>query len=151
MPDDTSSTRRLLQLCASYFFSYVVTGLCVKLFVGKAALVVPAMSDVTFLVYSTTGGTLLASGVAISAGWLRLPLGSRRALWYIIPSGVCTAVVIPTTTLLYSFPMSVMVAMVIMRGSVIVISRGVDAVQSAQGLLKKRVHPAENLAVVFGC
>ncbi len=147
--DRSSSTRRLLELCGGYFAAYVVTGVCVKLFVGKTALAVPPMADMTFLVYSTVGGTLLTTSVAIAAGWLKLPLGSPRALWYILPSGVCTAVVIPTTTLLYSFPMSVMVAMVIMRGSVIVISRAVDAVQSAQGLLRKRVHPAENMAVVF--
>jgi hypothetical protein len=57
--------------------------------------------------------------------------------------------VIPTTTLLYSLPISVMVAMVIMRGSIIVISRIVDEVQIRQGILKKRVYREENLAVVF--
>jgi hypothetical protein len=68
---------------------------------------------------------------------------------YIIPSGVCTAVVIPTTTLMYSLPISVMVAMVIMRGGVIVISRVVDAIQIRQGILSKRVYLEENLGVVF--
>jgi hypothetical protein len=42
-----------------------------------------------------------------------------------------------------------MVAMVIMRGSVIVISRLVDAVQIRQGILHRRVVAAENWAVVF--
>jgi hypothetical protein len=62
---------------------------------------------------------------------------------------VCTAVVIPTTTLMYALPISVMVAMVIMRGSIIVISRLVDEVQIRQGILKKRVYHEENVAVVF--
>jgi hypothetical protein len=62
---------------------------------------------------------------------------------------VCTAVIIPTTTLMYLLPISVMVAMVIMRASVIVISRVVDAVQIRQGILKKRVYAEENYAVVF--
>jgi hypothetical protein len=50
---------------------------------------------------------------------------------------------------MYSLPISVMVAMVIMRGSVIVISRVVDAVQIRQGILKKRVFAEENWAVLF--
>jgi hypothetical protein len=42
-----------------------------------------------------------------------------------------------------------MVAMVIMRGSVIVLSRLVDWVQIRQGLLKRRVFPEEDVAVLF--
>jgi hypothetical protein len=66
-----------------------------------------------------------------------------------VPSGVCTAVVIPTTTLMYSLKgISVMVAMVIMRGAVIVLSRIIDGVQIRQGILKKKVFLEENLGVV---
>jgi hypothetical protein len=50
---------------------------------------------------------------------------------------------------MYSLPISVMVAMVIMRGSVIVISRAVDAIQIRQGILRKTVYREEDLAVVF--
>jgi hypothetical protein len=50
---------------------------------------------------------------------------------------------------MYTLPISVMVAMVIMRGSIIVISRLIDAVQIQQGILKKRVYVEENWAVVF--
>jgi len=50
---------------------------------------------------------------------------------------------------MYMLPISVMVAMVIMRGTVIVIGRLVDAIQIRQGLLKKRVYKEENWAVVF--
>jgi hypothetical protein len=42
-----------------------------------------------------------------------------------------------------------MVAMVIMRGSVIVISRSVDAIQIRQGILKKKVFWQEDAAVGF--
>jgi hypothetical protein len=42
-----------------------------------------------------------------------------------------------------------MVAMVIMRGSVIVISRVVDAIQIQQGLLDKKVYREENIAILF--
>ena len=150
------STGRLIQLCAAYFLFYVVTGVTVKYFQGAPPL--PALSGMTFLVYSTLGGSLVCLIVAVSLGWWRLK-STRRVrflgtsvpseLAYIIPSGICTAVVIPTTTLMYSLPISVMVAMVIMRGSVIVISRAVDAIQIRQGILRKTVYREEDLAVLF--
>ncbi|MBI4667813.1 MAG: hypothetical protein HY747_01305, partial [Elusimicrobia bacterium] len=94
----------------------------------------------------------------LALGWYHLK-SARMARWgnfefpseflYIIPSGICTAVVIPTTTLMYTLPFSVMVAMVIMRACVIVIGRAVDAIQIEQGILHKKVYREENLAVVF--
>ena len=114
--------------------------------------------DITFLANNTIGSVLFALGVMFLLRWVRLRsnrqvrwgrLGFPSELFYILPSGICTAVVIPTTTLMYTLPISVMVAMVIMRGSVIVISRVVDAVQIGQGILKKRVYAEENWAVVF--
>jgi hypothetical protein len=150
------STGRLLQLCIGYFFSYVLTGIAVKYFTGGIRQ--PEMSDLAYLFNNTLGGSIVALGTVILLGWIKLR-SNRTVKWlgmnvpseiaYIIPSGVCTAVVIPTTTLMYSLPISVMVAMVIMRGSVIVISRAVDEVQIRQGILKKRVFAEENWAVVF--
>jgi hypothetical protein len=87
----------------------------------------------------------LRSNRTVQWGRLRFP----SELFYILPSGICTAVIIPTTTLMYTLPISVMVAMVIMRGSIIVISRLVDAAQIRQGIFKKRVYAEENWAVVF--
>jgi len=152
------STGRLIQLCLGYFFFYTITGVTVKYFLGSPSQGFPGMSGVEFLVYSTVGGTAIALGVVLAMRWFHLQ--SRHPVtWgkltfpgeflYIIPSGVCTAVVIPTTTLMYTLPISIMVAMVIMRGSVIVISRVVDAVQIRQGLLHRRVYGTENIAVLF--
>ncbi len=152
------STARLIQLCLGYFLTYVVTGVCVKYFLGSADQGFPGMSGTEYLVYSTAGGSLFALAVVLALGWTRLDsvrparvFGMRvpSEVLYIVPSGVCTAVVIPTTTLMYTLPISVMVAMVIMRGSVIVISRLVDAIQIRQKLLTKRVYPEENWAVLF--
>ncbi|MBI3185333.1 MAG: hypothetical protein HYZ28_24610 [Myxococcales bacterium] len=152
------STGRLLQLCSAYFSFYVVTGVTVKYFLGSAEKGFPGQNEMEFLAYSTLGGTLVCLLVAVGRGWYRLKsngsirllgLNLPRELLYIVPSGVCTAVVIPTTTLMYTLPISVMVAMVIMRGSVIVISRAVDAIQIRQGLLRKKVYREEDLAVVF--
>lgn len=146
------STGRLIQLCIGYFVFYVITGISVKYFLGIG------MPEMQYLVFSTIGGNLLALIIVLSLKWYKLQtnnlitfLGFKvpEEFLYIIPSGVCTAVVIPTTTLMYSLPISVMVAMVIMRGSVIIISRIVDAIQIKQGILKKRVYMEENIAVVF--
>lgn len=143
------STGRLLQLCAAYFFSYILTGVLVKYFTG--GLHTPKMSDMAYTVNNTVGGNLLCLIAVLALGWIPWP-SRHGGRWpaetgYIIASGVCTAVVIPATTILYTLPISVMVAMVIMRGSIIVISRLIDAVQLAQGILKRKVYAEENWAV----
>lgn len=152
------STERLLQLCFGYFTLYVVTGVGVKYYLGSPDAGMPGLTGPEFLVYSTFGGILINTVLVIALRWYRLASNQPTKVWgvtvpselfYIIPSGVCTAVVIPTTTLMYTLPISVMVAMTIMRGSVIVISRVVDGIQIRQGILKKRVAPEENIAVVF--
>jgi len=147
------STGRLIQLCIGYFIFYVITGVTVKYFLGPGG-----QNGIQFLTYSTIGGTLICLAVVLPARWYRLQsvrtvtiagVTLPSELLYIIPSGICTAVIIPTTTLMYSLKISVMVAMVIMRGSVIVVSRVVDAIQIRQGILQKTVYWQENIAVVF--
>jgi hypothetical protein len=144
------STGRLIQLCIGYFVFYVITGITVKYFLSHG------MEGMEFLVYSTAGGSLIVFPVVVGLKWYRLAsnrtvrfagLDVPSELAYIIPSGICTAVVIPTTTLMYTLPITVMVAMTMMRGSVIVISRVVDAIQIRQGILDKKVYLEENLAV----
>lgn len=145
----------LLQLCAAYFLFYVPTGISVKYFTSPEF---GAMNGTEFLVYSTIGANAICLVVVLLFRWFRiksnktvnfLSLNMPSELVYIIPSGIFTAVVIPTTTLMYTLPISVMVAMVIMRSSVIVISRVVDAIQIKQGVLKRRVYREENVAVIF--
>ncbi|MDE3246660.1 MAG: hypothetical protein KGN80_11270 [Acidobacteriota bacterium] len=152
------STGRLVQLCAGYFSFYVATGLIVKYFTGSINGAAPRMDDMAFLAYNTFGANLTCLVPVLALGWWRMKsirpirVGNREfpsELLYIIPSGICTAVVIPTTTLMYTLPISVMVAMVIMRASVIVIGRVVDGVQIAQGILTKKVYWEENAAVAF--
>ena len=152
------STTRLLRLCLGYFVFYVITGLTVKYFLGSPERGLPGMNGIEYLVYSSIGGMGLALGVVLVLRWYHLdshsyvqfgPFQIPREALYIIPSGICTAVVIPTTTLMYTLPISVMVAMVIMRGAIIVVSRVIDAIQIRQGILKKKVYREENLGVVF--
>lgn len=137
---------------------YVITGVAVKYFMAPAARGFPGMNGIEYMVCSTVGGMAICLSVVIALRWYRLqsmrsvrlgPLQMPSEYLYIIPSGVCTMVVIPTTTLMYTLPISVMVAMVIMRGAVIVISRIVDAIQIRQGILHRRVYGEENLAVLF--
>ncbi len=147
------STGRLIQLCVGYFLCYTLVGVLVKYF-----LAVQKMDGLVFTTYNTAGGTLLCLSVVLVLGWYKLK-SNRSVQWghlsfpreylYILPSGVFTAVVITTTTLMYTLPISIMVAMVIMRGSVIVASRAVDFVQTRQGILKKKVYWEENLAIAF--
>lgn len=145
-------------LCAGYFAFYVLTGVSVKYFQGDKALGYPGLQDGTFLVYSTLGGSALCVSICLALGWFRLSSGQRISvlglsvpaeLAALGPSGLCAAVIIPATTLLYSLPISVMVAMVMMRGSIIIVSRAVDGVLILQGLRKTSVRWEENVAVVF--
>jgi hypothetical protein len=151
------STGRLLQLCIGYFVFYVITGVTVKYFLAYKNG--PHLHGMQNLVYSTLGGTLIALFIALIFKWYKLQTIKKVSflgmmipveLLYIIPSGVLTAVVIPTTTLMYSFQgISVMVAMVVMRGAIIIISRLIDTIQIKQGILKKSVYFEENIAVAF--
>lgn len=160
MPErrDYASTARLIELCAGYFIFYVITGIAVKFFLSTKEGF-PALDGMEYLVYNTAGGTAIATGVVLILKWYHLDsIGKTKVLGFMIPSeipyiiasGICTAVVIPTTTLLYSFKgISVMVAMVIMRGAVIIIGRVVDEIQIRQGILKKKVFAEENFAMVL--
>lgn len=146
------STEQLMQLCSGYLATYILVGFFAKLFTPKL------MSGVEYLVYSTMGGSLICIVVVIILKWYKLKSAGYKTVmgkqipmefFYIIPSGVCTAIIIPTTTLMYTLPISVMVAMVIMRASVIIISRIVDAIQIKQGILNKKVYWEENVAVLL--
>lgn len=152
------STKQLIEFCFGYFFFYTITGITVKYFTGLPQNGFPGLSEMEYLVYNTIGGNLLALVTVLFFRWYRiqsngkskiLGLNIPSELIYIIPSGICTAVVIPTTTLMYTLPITVMIAMVIMRGSIIVISRVIDEIQIRQGILKKKVYWEENVAVLF--
>lgn len=143
---EDGSTGRLLQYCAAYFVLYVITGVAVKFFQGPADAGYPGFTSLQYLIFSTLSSALVCLSVIVAQGWFKGTVRSEVPM--IMVSGLCTAVVIPTTTLMYTLPISVMVAMVIMRGSVIVISRAVDWILNLQGISHKEVYWQENVAVV---
>lgn len=147
------TTERLLQLSFGYFALYVLTGFLTKYF-DK----VLGVGGTTYTVFNTMGSMLIPTGVVLALGWYKfksttytkvLGINMPVEFLYIVPSGICTAVVIPTTTLMYTLPISVMVAMIIMRASIIVISRIIDEAQIRQGILTKKVYWEENIAVII--
>ncbi len=152
------STLRLVELCLAYLFTYTIYTVATKYYTGPLSRGLPGVNNWEYLVYSTLGGSLVCLAVVSAFRWARME-SANIVTWgrlrfpaeylYIIPSGVCTAVVIPTTTLLYVLLRSVMVAMLIMRGSVIIFSRIIDAIQIRQGILHKKVYWEEEVAVVF--
>ncbi|MDI6784135.1 MAG: hypothetical protein QME64_08600, partial [bacterium] len=152
------STGRLLQLCFNYFLFYTIFMVATKYFTGAADKGYLGVSQIEYLVYSTIGGSFICLLIVLVWRWYKLKsnqfitvagLKFPSEFLYIIPSGICTAVVIPTTTLMFTLPISVMVAVVIMRGSIIVICRIIDAIQIKQGILHKKVFWEEEVAVLF--
>lgn len=150
---EEGSTQRLIQYSFSYFILYVIYTMLTKVLEKSYGV-----GGTVFTVYNTIGGMLICNFVVIAWGWYKfkssnytrfLGITMPKEFFYIIPSGICTAIIIPTTTLMYTLPISVMVAMIIMRASIIIISRVIDQVQIWQGILKKKVYLEENIGAVF--
>jgi hypothetical protein len=149
---------RLVELCLGYFIAYIFTGLAVKYFTGSAEQGLLGVGQIEYLIYSTIGSSFICLTVVFAFRWYKLK-SNQIIKWqglkfpieylYIIPSGICAGIVVPTTTMMYLLPISVMVAMVIMRGSIIVVSRLIDFIQIKQGILTKKVYWEEEVAVVF--
>lgn len=140
----------LVQLCLGYFFFYVLTGLSVKYFTGRPEQGFLGQNDVEYLLYSTTVASLLCVAVVLQQGWhKRTEWRGWRPFLPILFSGACTAFIIPSTTLIYSQPLSVMIAMVLMRAGVLIVSRLVDFILGLQGLNQRPVLWQENAAVLL--
>ncbi len=142
------SSLQLFLFAFSYFSLYAVFGVLLKYYQGPLSAGFPGQTDIEFLVYSTGGSALVCLSVIFGGRWWRARWTAQELL-YIAAAGTFTAFVIPTTKLMYSLPVSVMVAMIVMRGSVIVISRLVDLALSLQGVSPRKVRWEENLAVLL--
>ncbi len=139
----------LFHLSLGYFLSYIATGILIKLFTGRAAEGFLGLNSIEYLVYSTVFSSLFCVVVVLIRGWHRRARLSPAEKLSLFLSGACTAYIIPTSTLIMSLPISIMIAMVLMRGMVIVASRFVDLILNFQGLQKKRVPWQEETAVAL--
>ena len=120
---EEGSSGRLLQFCLAYFLFYIATGITLRYF--QFVETGPGLDGMEFVFHSTLGGSSIALGISLALKWYRFKSSYRatfmgrdvpKEAFYIIPSGVLTAVVIATTTLMYSFEgLSIMVAMIIMK------------------------------------
>lgn len=145
----------LLLLCLGYFSGYVIFGTFLKWLLDHRPGF-PNMAGMEVLFNTTVGGIAICLGVVLFFWWPgRLKSTQPRIFGgrlpgeyaWLIPSGICTGFVIPTTTLMYTFGYSVMVAMVLMRSALIIASRVVDAILIRQGHLEKKVYWQEDAAV----
>ena len=152
MQQERFNWTRLIGLCAGYFTAYVVYGTFVRWL--RVTQEMPGL-EVTF--NTTLGGVMVCLGVVLVFWWPGRLKGKEPRIFggklageygWLVPSGICTGFVIVTTTLMYTYGFSVLVAMVIMRSSLIVASRGVDAILIKQGRVTKKVFWQENAAVV---
>ncbi|MCO5141853.1 MAG: hypothetical protein M9962_02040 [Oligoflexia bacterium] len=136
-------------LSVGYFLSYIATGMAIKFFTGSIDQGFYGLSSMEYLVYSTAFSSLFCVMVVLAKKWhLRAKL-TKNELWVLFLSGLCTAYIIPASTLIMSLPISIMIAMVLMRGTVIVASRIVDLILNIQNLQKKVIPWQEEVAVLF--
>lgn len=151
---------KLWFLCAWYFAMYVMFGDGLKWLLDKRPGF-PGVGNMEVLFLTTVGGMSICLAVVMIRRWHRhLESADPKGLWgilpielaWIIPAGICAAFVIPTTTLMYSFGYSVMVAMVMMRSSLVIIGRVVDAILIKQGHSDKKVlWPEEAAWMLAAC
>ena len=151
-----SNFAHLFVLCFGYFSGYVVFGVSLKWLLDTREGF-PGMPGMEVLFNTTVGGVAVCLGVVLLFWWPGRIKSTQPRIFggrlpgeyaWLIPSGICTGFVIPTTTLMYTFGYSVMVAMVLMRSALIIASRIVDAILIRQGHLDKKVYWQENMAVV---
>lgn len=143
-------TQKLWLLGTWLFLGYVGTGIAPRIFTQGLGGV-EMVSQNQYAVFSTAGGVAVAMLIVLGLGWLR---HFKRTIPGEVPmigvSGFGTAVVIITTTLLYSFKgVSVMVAQVFMRGSVIILMLGIDWIMLWRGLSTTKITRNQYKGVAF--
>lgn len=143
-------TQHLWLLGTWLFLGYVGTGVMPKVFTyGLGGI--EKVSQNQYAVFSTAGGVTVSLLIVFGLGWLKYFKATIRGeVPMIAASGFGTAVVIVTTTLMYSFKgVSVMVAQVLMRGSVIILMLGVDWIMIQRGLSTSKITKTQYKGVAF--
>lgn len=157
---EEGSLRFLLFLIVWYFTCYVGTTVVPKCFTEPAIAGDNTVGQISYMVYNGIGSMAVGLLIVFCFGWLKRFKSSGhvtvcgfsfpREFLYLLPSGMCTAVIIPGTTLMYSYKgIDVLAAVVFMRGAVIVIGWVVDFLQKRFKISKKIVFWQEHIAVLF--
>lgn len=143
------SNKETAALAAAYF----VLGLLFTL--GMKFLTAAGVPGMESMVITTMGGVLLILPVIVKwprhftpeSGYIKvLGVSVPREFLYIVPSGVCAACIIPTTSLLYTFGFTVMVAQTFMRGGLMVGGRVSDQILIWRGISTKKIRWQEEVA-----
>lgn len=137
--------------------AYAAMAIITRSYTSQDESLIPFVSGITtrmnFMVWSTIASFSFTILVVLALGWARKYKPAFKGEFRLLAlAGVCTAVIVPTTTLMYTYGkvVSVLGAMVIMRGCIIVCGRIVDMIQIRQGLLDKKVSWQENVAAILG-
>lgn len=161
LASDEDSNKRLIGYGIAYPFYYAIF-----LFFVSYFLKIAKMNGMVHLVNNTALAMLVCLAVPLIGRWGKrftskgdaTCLGFRypREYRWLLVSGICTAVVIPTTTLMYGLldpktgeMLPVTVAQPLMRASLIVTSLLVDIVLLFRGISKKKLVWQEVVAAVF--
>jgi protein-tyrosine-phosphatase len=127
----------LAVLGVGYFLAYIPYGFLVKTSTDGLLPGVPKVSGLVLLPASALATFICTYvGVSLFGAWRHVERRPIAGFSVPVPrlslvlSGLCTAVIIATTTLAYAFPgVSIVVMMVLMRGGVLTIGRVTDMMQ----------------------
>jgi hypothetical protein len=151
---DDKTTVDLFILVPWYFVAYLAQGILSRLFTDPKIKIIESLqtTQMKFMVWSVLGSFAITLSVIFVGKWgSRFKPAFDDEFTLLRISGICAAIVIPTTSILYTFSwLSLMVAMVVMRGSMILTGWIIDLVQFRLGIRKKRVSLLETLAAALG-
>jgi len=137
-------------VCAVYFICYVPFIVLTRVLSGDELEFGDTMVGAEVLPIATMTSVVVMLAFIFASGWWRCA-GQRRVGRFTVPwpgrwtalSGLCTAVILTTATMVFSLGVPIVLAMLVMRGGTLVIAPLVDA------LTGRRVHPTSWAALAL--
>lgn len=137
-------------VCLVYFLCYVPFIAITRILSDDRLSMGDTMVGAEVLPIATMTSVVVMVSFIVSSGWWRYA-GQRRFGRVSLPwpgrwtalSGLCTAVILTTATMIFSLGVPIVLAMLVMRGGTLVIAPLVDA------LTGRRVHPTSWLALLL--
>lgn len=145
------------------FVFYVGTTVLPKCFTSTTLFGPTEVPQFAYMVYNTIGSVAVGLMIVFGFGWWRrfksegrtniCGLSIPREFLFFAPAGICTAIIIPGTTLMYSFGKSdkidVLFAMVAMRGAVIAFGWIDENILKLQKISDKKIFWQEHMGVLI--